>query len=126
MISSEDKICGSKHFGPGGGMSLPEICGAEQLSTCEGMAAIMKRNDLVEQSTFIRDDEESRNMLLQKKIDQLTNELLRKETVIQYEQDKNEWYRRVLDYESQTHKVGTMPPYIKVKSNEFMGSPNKE
>lgn len=102
-----------------------EICGAEQLSTCEGMALIMKRN-LVEQSTFIRDDEESRNMLLQKKIDQLTNELLRKETVIQYEQDKNEWYRRVLDYESQTHKLGVMPVYRKVKSNEFAGSPNKE
>lgn len=102
-----------------------EICGAEQLSTCEGMATIMKRN-LVVDSTFIRDDEESRNMRLQKKIDQLTTELLRKETVIQYEQDKNEWYRRVLDYESQTHKLGAMPAYIKVKSNEFTGSPNKE
>lgn len=77
MFSPEDKICGSKHFGPGGGMSLPEMCGAERLSTCEGMASILKRNDLVEQTTFIRDDEKSRNNM-------------------------------------------------KVKSNEFTGSPNKE
>ena len=105
MISGAE-ISGSKHFGYGGGMSLPEP----------------------RQSTFIRDNEESRIMVLQKKIDQLTSELIRKETVIQYEQDKNEWYRRVLNYESKTRMVGSFPTYRKIKSYEFMGEssfPNK-